>query len=80
MPLDAIDGMFAAIACGPGAIMPSEWMPAIWFGHAPEWESLKDAEGMLDIIMKGYNNVVRTVGAGTYEPMLPIWEDPETNQ
>jgi uncharacterized protein len=80
MPLDAIDGMFAAVACGPELIMPSEWMPAIWRGHTPEWDSIEDAQGMLDIIMKWYNSVVRAVNAGKYEPMMTVWEDPETEE
>ena len=74
MALDAIDGMLAAIACGPDTVMPSEWMPAIWNNVMPQYESKAQAERILDILMKWHNSVVSDVNDGTYEPMMAIWE------
>jgi uncharacterized protein len=75
MPLDAVDGMLACVACGPGLIQPSVWLPAIWGGNPPEFESQKDGQRILDILVKLYNGIVRQVKAGDYAPMVTIFED-----
>jgi uncharacterized protein len=74
LPIDAIDGMLAAIVCGPDMVMPSEWMPAVWQGAVPEYESKAQAQLIMDILMKWYNSVAAEIASGTYQPMMSVWE------
>jgi uncharacterized protein len=74
LPIDAIDGMMAAMVCGPDLVKPSEWMPAVWHHTMPEYESQTQAQRILDILMKWFNSVVEDIDAGTYQPMMAIWD------
>ena len=74
LPIDAIDGMLAAIICGPDSIMPSEWMPAVWRNTLPEYESKAQAQKIMDTLMKWYNSVAAEITSGTYQPMMAVWE------
>lgn len=71
MFLDEIDGMFAAIACTPDVIEPSEWMPLVWGSEEPEFDSLEEAEDIVGAIMRLFHNAARTIGNNEgYFPML----------
>lgn len=74
LPMDAIDGMMAAIVCGPDLVMPSEWMPAVWNNSIPEYESKAQAQRIMDILMKWYSSVAAEISSGTYQPMMAVWE------
>jgi uncharacterized protein len=77
MPLDAVDGLMAAVACGPGLVMPSVWLPVIWGGQMPEFESQTQAQEIMDLLMKMYNSVVRQINDGTYGPMISDYTNEE---
>jgi uncharacterized protein len=74
LPLDAVDGLLAAVACGPRLVMPSVWLPAIWEGQMPEFDSREEGQKILDILMKHYNSVVRAITAGSYAPIVTTHE------
>ena len=40
MQLSDLDGFLTGIAIGPELIVPSEWLPAIWGGDEPVFESI----------------------------------------
>jgi uncharacterized protein len=71
MLLDEVDGLLAAVACTPDSIMPSEWMPVVWGGDEPKFESLREAEEIVGALMRLFNNSVRVIDYGDgYRPML----------
>lgn len=74
LPLDAVDGMIAAVACGPAGVLPSVWLAAIWDGQVPEFDSIEDGRTTLDTLMKLYNSTVRAIAAGSYAPMITTYE------
>ena len=74
MAVDAIDGMLAAIACGPDLVNPSEWMPVVWNHTLPEYDSKEQATRIMDLLMKWYGSVSSEINAGTYQPMMAVWE------
>jgi uncharacterized protein len=59
MQLSDLDGFLAGIAIGPELIMPSEWHPVIWGGGEPEFESMEEAQRILNAIMGRYNEILR---------------------
>jgi uncharacterized protein len=58
MQLSDLDGFLAGIAIGPELIMPSEWVPVIWGGGEPEFESMEEAQRILNAIMGRYNEIL----------------------
>lgn len=63
MDLSMLEGFLAALAVGPRAVMPSEWIPWVWdmrAGNAsPEFENMDEANCILNLLMRNYNAVIR---------------------
>ncbi|MGD1101244.1 MAG: UPF0149 family protein [Terriglobia bacterium] len=66
VPDDSMDvcmlhGYLTAIAIGPVTLLPSQWFPLIW-GQVdePAFDSLEHAQHILDLIVRYYNQIVRT--------------------
>src|SRR5579859_925207 len=70
MLLSKLDGLITGVAIGPEPIMPSEWMPRIWRGEEPVFASDQEAQAVLGGIMSRYNQIIRQVADGTFEPIL----------
>lgn len=69
--VSGIDGFFAALHCGPEAIMPNEWLPVIWDGEEPEYDDLAQAEKVMSILMCMYNKTGNVLNSGKpFEPLL----------
>lgn len=72
--LDAseMDGFFAALACAPNTIMPSQWMPAIWGGEAqsPEWQNKKEFETFSRAVFALYNHVMESLNEDDYQALF----------
>ncbi|MEW5944470.1 MAG: UPF0149 family protein [Pseudomonadota bacterium] len=67
--LDALQGFFCAIVSGPETILPSRWLPEV-FGAEAEFESQEQAEEVMSLLMRLYNEVAATLQA--QEPPLLI--------
>ena len=76
MLLSDLDGFLTGIVVGPDFIAPSEWLPAIWGGEAPEFADAGQAQAVLGAIMGRYNEVVRQIANDTFQPIL--WRFAET--
>jgi uncharacterized protein len=74
LPLDAVEGMMAAVACGPVTVLPSAWMAAIWGGQVPDFDSLDEGQKILETLLRLYNSTVREIAAGSYSPMITTYE------
>lgn len=75
-----LDGFFAAIACSPRMLMPSNWMPAIWGGEdqSPEWDSKEEYERFASALFAYYNMVIGGFSDDDYEPLyLEGFQDDE---
>jgi len=57
MLLDELQGFFCGILSGPDLVLPSEWMPVV-LGDEPEYESDAQAEEVVELLMRFYNQVV----------------------
>jgi uncharacterized protein len=59
--ISTLDGMFTAIVSGPVAIVPSDWLPAIWGDFEPEWENTEDFECCFSLLMQHMNSISDTL-------------------
>jgi uncharacterized protein len=57
MGLSDLDGFLTGIVVGPELILPSEWLPVIWGGEEPEFETEDEMRTVLGTIMGRYNEI-----------------------
>ena len=64
MDVSTLEGFLTAIAIGPRAVMPSEWLPWVWDREDGEaeagFESEEQVNRIMSLIMRHYNAVVHT--------------------
>ena len=79
MQLSDLDGFLAGVAVGPELIMPSEWLPVIWGGGEPEFESMEEAQRILNAIMGRYNEILHLLqhAPKEFEPIFWTTKDGE---
>ena len=73
MMLSELDGFLTGIAIGPKLIRPSEWLPLIWGGAAPEFAGLDEANAILGSLMARYNEILRAIADDALAPIF--WAD-----
>src|SRR5271157_12167 len=73
MMLSDLDGFLTGIAIGPELVLPSEWLPLIWGGDAPEFADEDEAKAILGAIMSRYNEILRHIADDTLDPIF--WAD-----
>ncbi len=77
MEISDLDGFLTGIAVGPELILPSEWLPVVWGGDGPVFESAEEANAILSIILGRYNEILQTL-QNDPEGLAPIfWETPD---
>jgi len=69
MLLSELDGFMAGLAVGPALIMPSEWIPVIWAGEEPIFDSEEQAQNFMGLLMDYYNDVIRKLDQNKYMPI-----------
>src|SRR5258705_11021477 len=78
MLISQLDGFLAGIIICPHLIPPGEWLPMVWGGSdsdaAPVFESTKQAEQLIALIMQHYNSIAADLqgGPGHYAPLFDI--------
>jgi uncharacterized protein len=73
MMLSDLDGFLTGIVIGPELIRPSEWLPLIWGGAAPEFAGLDEANAILGSLMARYNEILREIADDALAPIF--WTD-----
>jgi uncharacterized protein len=73
MMLSELDGFVTGIAIGPELIRPSEWLPLIWGGAAPEFAELDEANAILGSLMARYNEILGEIADDALAPIF--WAD-----
>jgi uncharacterized protein len=77
MGLSDLDGFLIGIVVGPELILASEWLPVIWGGEEPSFQSEAEMGTVLGTIMGRYNEIVAYL-ADDPDDLDPIfWEGPE---
>ena len=74
MNVEALDGFFAALIAGPESVMPSEYYREVFGGEmsdACEFGSLDEANGVLGLMMRHWNDIAGTLLKDeVYVPLL----------
>jgi uncharacterized protein len=73
MMLSELDGFLCGIAVGPELVLPSEWLPLVWGGEAPEFTDQNEAQAILNLIVARYNEILRNVAHDMLDPIF--WTD-----
>lgn len=76
MQLSELDGFLAGIAVGPRPIMPSVWLPLVWRDDAPVFDDPEQANQVLGVMMRRYNETIclADAGPGAYQPVFAVDE------
>jgi uncharacterized protein len=77
MGLSDLDGFLTGIVVGPELILPSEWLPVIWGGEEPEFETEDEMRTVLGTIMGRYNEIAACFNSDPDEFDPIFWEGPE---
>jgi uncharacterized protein len=72
MSLEMLDGYLCSLNVGPFTVPPEEWMPRVWGGWPPRWESQEEANHVNDLLMALCNDVKRRVAI---EPEVMLERD-----
>jgi uncharacterized protein len=70
MMLSELDGFLTGLAIGPILVRPSEWLPLIWGGDAPEFADLDEANAILADIMARYNDIIGEIANDALAPIF----------
>jgi uncharacterized protein len=72
MGLSDLDGFLAGIVVGAELIMPSEWLPVIWGGGEPEFQTEAEMRTVLGTIMGRYNEIIACLDSDPegFEPIF----------
>jgi len=74
MPLDMLQGLICAVASAPDLIPPSSWL-SVALGDNPAYETAEQAQEILDLVMRFYNQTVLELGAGVGITLYVFPED-----
>lgn len=74
--LSELDGFLTAIVSGPEMMVPSTWLPVIFGGEMPEWETLDEAEHVMSLVFRHLNGIVATLmeEPDEFEPLYALLE------
>lgn len=72
MLLSDLDGFLTGLVVGPDVILPSEWLPVVWGGDEPEFDSMEQAQFILGTIMARYNEIARCLDQAP-DRLAPIY-------
>ena len=70
MMLSDLDGFLTGIAVGPELVLPSEWLPLVFGGDAPEFADEIEAKAILGAIIGRYNEILRQVADDDLDPVF----------
>jgi uncharacterized protein len=77
LPVEGVDGFFAALVCSPVLTKPSEWMPIVWGGEPPAWKTTDEAQEAIGLLMRLWNQVAHSIDNGSFTPLMSSGTDPD---
>ena len=80
LPVEGVDGFFAALACSPIRTKPNEWLPVVWGGAPPRWKSAGDEQEAMGLLMRMWNQVTQSVKDASFAPLMSSGTDEDGNE
>ena len=77
LTVEGVDGFFAALACSPVTATPGEWMPIIWGGESPEWNTVAEKQEATALLMRMWTQVAESINDGSFAPLMTTGTDDE---
>jgi uncharacterized protein len=77
MNISDLDGFLTGIAVGPELILSDEWLPVIWGGGEPTFDTESEMRTVLRTIVGRYNEIVACINTDLEEFGPIFWEGPE---
>lgn len=70
--ISELDGFLTAIVSGPKALLPSQWLEAMWGAEAPVWESMEEFQEIFGLMARHQNSIADLLlhEPQLYEPMF----------
>lgn len=68
-----LDGYLTAVLTGLNPISPSEWLPALWRGKLPKFESEAELQQLTDLLMRHMNSLANSLFDNP-DSFAPIYE------
>jgi uncharacterized protein len=76
MLISELDGLVAGILVCPDLILPDEWLPLVWDSGEedapPVFANARQAEQLVELVMKHYNATADDLRSGCYEPVFEV--------
>ncbi len=72
MSLSELDGFLTALAVGPEIIPPSTWLPVVWQGQEPVFDSPKDIERVLGLILALHSRIAQGIRQDELDPLFNV--------
>ncbi|HXT78705.1 MAG TPA: UPF0149 family protein [Acetobacteraceae bacterium] len=74
MDLSELDGFMAGIVAGPEPVATSEWLPMVWDGEEPVFDSDSEAATILGAILRRFSDIASGLDSepATFAPVF--WE------
>jgi uncharacterized protein len=71
MMFDELHGFLTALMCSPEAVLPSQWMPLVWGGEEPEFDTMDQAQDIMGLLMRLNNDISGDLhGGGEFSPLF----------
>ena len=80
LTVEGVDGLFAALVCSPVLAPPSEWIPIVWGGEAPEWNTMAEKQEAIALLMRMWNQVAESINDGSFAPLMTTGTDEDGNE
>ena len=74
-----LDGFLTAVLTGLNPISPSEWLPALWRGKLPKFESEAELQTLTDLLIRHMNTLAHSLFEDP-ESFAPIYEVSEESE
>lgn len=74
MDLSQLDGFLAGVIASPEPILPSEWMPVVWDGEEPQFDSEAEGKLVMSAILGRYNAISSALSEEPDTFMPLFWE------
>jgi len=72
LDVSELDGLLTAVVSGPVSLPPSQWLQQVWGDVEPTWDSKKNVETVMTLLMRHMNSiaVILMEQPGDFEPMF----------